>query len=343
MPGENPTSGQPVLVIGGAGYIGAHTCKALSTAGYKPVTFDNLSTGYEDFVKWGPLVKGDITDTAAIHQAIESHSIEAVIHFAAFAFIGESVSHPEKYYETNVAGSLSVLKAMRQTGVDKIVFSSTCAVYGQPERLPVTEREAPAPITPYGASKLMVEQIMRDFRAAYGLNFIALRYFNASGADLDAEIGELRDPETHIIPRAMMALQGYLDDFQVFGTDFPTPDGTAVRDYVHVADLADAHVLALASLLRGGESGIFNLGAGKGHSVKEVLDEIARHAGRPLAPPSGPRRQGDAALLFADASLAREALGWQPKHSDLATIVSSAWRWHQKAHPKRRSETGTDG
>jgi len=342
MPSKHLTPGQPVLVIGGAGYIGAHTCKALAAAGYKPVTFDNLSTGYEDFVKWGPLVKGEIADTAAIRQAIETHNIEAIIHFAALAFIGESVSHPQDYYETNVAGSLSVLKAMRQTGIDKIVFSSTCAVYGQPERIPVTEREAPASITPYGASKLMVEQIMRDFRSAYGLKFIALRYFNASGADPDAEIGELRDPETHIIPRAMMALQGYLDDFQVFGTDFPTPDGTAVRDYIHVTDLADAHVLALTSLLRGHEGGIFNLGAGRGYSVKQLLDEIARHTGRPLAPPSGPRRKGDAAFLFADASLAREVLGWQPKHSDLATIVSSAWRWHQKAHPKRRSGTGAD-
>lgn len=335
MPAQGAESSQSVLVIGGAGYVGAHTCKALAAAGYTPVTFDNLLTGHRDFVKWGPLIEGDIADANALDQAIRRHDIRAVLHFAAHAFIGESVFHPEKYYETNVAGSLSVLKAMRRTGIDKIVFSSTCAVYGQPERIPVTERETPIPITPYGASKLMVEQIMRDFRSAYGLNFIALRYFNASGADLDAEIGELRDPETHIIPRAMMALQGYLDDFQVFGTDFPTPDGTAVRDYIHVADLADAHVLALTSLLRGHEGGIFNLGAGRGYSVKEVLDEIARHAGRSLAPPSGPRRKGDAAFLFADASLAREALGWQPKHSDLATIVSSAWRWHQKAHPKR--------
>lgn len=335
MSAARTQSDRSVLVVGGAGYVGAHTCKALAAAGYVPVTFDNLSTGHRDFVKWGPLIEGEIADTGALRQAMRSHQISAVLHFAAHAYIGESVHEPRKYYENNVSGSLSLLRAMSQAGIDKIVFSSTCAVYGQPSHVPVTEHAHPAPITPYGTSKLMVEQIMNDFRSAYGLNFIALRYFNASGADLDAEIGELRDPETHIIPRAMMALQGHLDDFQVFGTDFPTPDGTAIRDYIHVADLADAHVLALGTLLRGQQGGVFNLGAGTGYSVKEILDEIARHTGHPLAPPSGPQRKGDAAALYADALLAKSELGWQPRHSDLETIISSAWRWHQKAHPKR--------
>lgn len=335
MPAQSLTSQQSILVVGGAGYIGAHTCKALGAAGYTPVTFDNLSTGHRDFVKWGPLVEGEIADTGALRQAMHDHDIRAVLHFAAHADIGESVGEPRKYYENNVSGSLSLLRAMSQAGLDKIVFSSTCAVYGQPSQIPVTERERPTPITPYGASKLMVEQIMSDFRSAYGLNFIALRYFNASGADPEAEIGELRDLETHLIPRAMMALQGHLDDFQVFGTDFPTADGTAIRDYIHVVDLAEAHVLALDALLRGHRGGVFNLGAGSGHSVKEVLNAIARHTGRPLAPPSGPQRKGDAAALFADALLAKAELGWQPTRSDLETIIRSAWRWHQKAHPKR--------
>jgi UDP-glucose 4-epimerase/UDP-arabinose 4-epimerase len=324
-----------VLVTGGAGYIGAHTCKALAAQGYMPVTFDNLSTGHRDFVKWGPLVIGEIIDADAVASALHRYDVSAVIHFAAHANIGESVSEPREYYENNVAGSLSLLRGMARAGVDKFIFSSTCAIYGQPEHVPVAESERPRPITPYGVSKLMVEQIATDFRSAYDLAFTALRYFNASGADPDCELGELRDPETHLIPRAMMALQGHIDDFQVFGTDFPTPDGTAVRDYIHVSDLADAHVLAVADLLDGGQGDVFNLGAGKGHSVKQVLDAIATETGLPLPAPSGPKREGDAASLFADATLARQRLGWRPKASDLSTIVGSAWRWHRKAHPKR--------
>ncbi|HEX7790833.1 MAG TPA: UDP-glucose 4-epimerase GalE [Afipia sp.] len=324
-----------ILVAGGAGYIGAHTCKALAASGYTPVTFDNLSTGHRDFVRWGPLVEGDITDVDAVTSALRQYAVDAVIHFAAHAYVGESVLHPQKYYENNVGGSLSLLSGLRACGVDKIVFSSTCAVYGQPENVPVSEREKVNPVSPYGTSKRMVEEILRDFRAAYGLNYTALRYFNASGADLDGELGELRDPETHIIPRAMMSLQGHLDDFQVFGSDFPTPDGTAVRDYIHVSDLADAHVLAVSDLLNGGEGGIFNLGTGTGYSVKQVLDAIAAETGLNLDAPRGPQREGDAASLFADATLAQQQLGWRPKRSDLPTIISSAWRWHQKAHPKR--------
>ena len=237
-----------VLVAGGAGYVGAHTCKSLARAGFLPVVLDNLSTGHREFVRWGPLVQADLRDTATVADTIRRHACVAVLHFAAFAYVGESVSDPAKYYDNNVAGTLSLLAGMRTAGCDALVFSSTCAVYGQPAQVPIVEVTPPDPINPYGASKLMVERILSDFRPAYGLRSVALRYFNACGADPDNEIGELRDPETHLIPRAMMALQGHIDDFAVFGTDFDTPDGTAIRDYVHVADLADAHVARAATI-----------------------------------------------------------------------------------------------
>jgi len=227
-----------VLVAGGAGYVGSHTCKALAQAGFFPVVLDNLSTGHQAFVRWGPLVRADLHDSEAVADTIRWHDCAAVLHFAAFAYVGESVSDPAKYYDNNVAGTLSLLNGMRAAGCDKLVFSSTCAIYGQPAQLPIREETPADPINPYGASKLMVERILADFRPAYGLRSTALRYFNACGADPDTEIGELRDPETHLIPRAMMALQGHIEDFAVFGTDFPTPDGTAVRDYIHVADAA---------------------------------------------------------------------------------------------------------
>jgi UDP-glucose-4-epimerase GalE len=324
-----------ILVVGGAGYIGAHTCKALKAAGYNAVSFDNLTTGHRNFVKWGPLVVGDILDTLALEQVLRDFSIDAVIHFAAHAYIGESVFHPQKYYINNVSGTLSLLQAMRNSGVDKIVFSSTCAVYGQPPQLPVLEGMPTIPITPYGHSKLMVEQILSDYRSAYSTKYVALRYFNASGADVDCELGELRDPETHLIPRAMMYLQGHLDSFEVFGTDYPTHDGTAIRDYVHVADLADAHVLATDHLLSSGEGGVFNLGSGAGYSVKQVLDAISRETRLSLPAPMGRRRKGDAAQLYADASLVAKTLGWRPRSSSLDEIVRTAWQWHKKAHPKQ--------
>ena len=237
-----------VLVAGGAGYVGAHTCKALARADFLPVVLDNLSTGHRDFVRWGPLVQADLHDTATIADTIRQHGCVAVLHFAAFALVGESVTDPAKYYDNNVTGTLSLLAGMRAAGCDALVFSSTCAIYGQPAQVPIVEDTRPDPINPYGASKLMVERILSDFRPAYGLRSIALRYFNACGADPDSEIGEMRDPETHLIPRAMMALQGHIADFAVFGSDFETPDGTPIRDYVHVADLADAHVAALRLL-----------------------------------------------------------------------------------------------
>lgn len=327
----------PVLVVGGAGYVGGHTCKALARAGYRPVVFDNLSTGHRDFVRWGPLVRGDIHDTAAVASAIGQHGCAAVLHFAALACVGESMASPAAYYDTNVAGTLSLLDGMRAAGCGTLVFSSTCAVYGQPEQMPIREATPRDPVNPYGASKLMVERILADYGAAYGLRSVALRYFNACGADEEGELGELRDPETHLIPRAMMALQGYLSDFAVFGADFPTPDGTAVRDYIHVADLAEAHVAALGLLLGGHAGGAFNLGTGRGLSVAEVLGAIERVTGERLPAATGARRPGDPATLVADPSLARTALGFEPRRSDLDTIVRTAWAWHRRAHPRRNA------
>ena len=326
-----------VLVTGGAGFVGAHTSKSLARAGFLPVALDNLSTGHRQFVRWGPLVQADLRDSVTVADTIRRHACVAVLHFAAFAYVGESVSDPAKYYDNNVAGTLSLLAGMRTAGCDALVFSSTCAVYGQPAQVPIVEDTPPDPINPYGASKLMVERILSDFRPAYGLRSVALRYFNACGADPDNEIGELRDPETHLIPRAMMALQGHIDDFAVFGMDFDTPDGTAIRDYVHVADLADAHVAALQQLLGGSPGGVFNLGTGRGYSVKEVLQAIEQEVGERLPGVMGPQRSGDPAVLIADPMRARTALGFEPAHSDLPTIVRTAWAWHRRAHPRRNS------
>lgn len=326
-----------VLVAGGAGYVGAHACKSLARAGFCPVVVDNLSTGHRDFVRWGPLVEVDLRETDAVAAAIHRHGCVAVLHFAASAYVGESVVDPAKYYENNVTGTLSLLRAMRTEGCGLLVFSSTCAVYGEPQQVPIDEEEPRTPINPYGASKLMVERILADFRPAYGLRSIVLRYFNACGADSEGELGELRDPETHLIPRAMMALQGHVPEFTVFGADFETPDGTAIRDYVHVSDLADAHVGALAKLLGGAPGGVFNLGTGRGYSVKEVLEAIESEAGERVPRASGPRRPGDPAVLVASAARARETLGFEPVRSDLTSIVRTAWAWHRRAHPRRNA------
>ena len=322
-----------ILVTGGAGYVGAHTCKALRRSGYTPVVFDNLSTGHRNFVRWGPLVQGDIRDHAAVLDAINYCKPKAVLHFAASACVGESVSDPRKYYDNNLAGSLSLLRAMLDADCRKLVFSSTCAVYGEPTELPIGETSPLNPVNPYGASKLMVERILADYARAYAFQSIALRYFNASGADPDGELGELRDPETKLIPRAMMAIQGHITDFAVFGTDYDTPDGTPIRDYIHVSDLADAHVLALRRLMAGGPGGAFNLGTGRGYSVKEVLDAIATETGVGLNATEAPRRQGDPAVLVADARRASTELGFAPSLSDLKSVVQTSWAWHKQAHP----------
>ena len=326
-----------ILVTGGAGYVGAHACKALARAGFTPVVFDNLSTGHRGFVRWGPLVEGDIRDCSTVLQAFRTYRPDAVLHFAACAYVGESVADPHKYYDNNVTGSLSLLKAMLEVGCRNIVFSSSCAIYGQPEELPIGETAPKNPLSPYGASKLMVERLLSDYGCAYGLASIALRYFNAAGADPDGEVGELRDPETHLIPRAMMAIQGLIEDFAVFGSDYDTPDGTAIRDYIHVSDLADAHVAAVSRLLAGGlgeRSGQFNLGTGRGYSVQQVLDAIAAVTGVSLRTIGG-RREGDPAILVADASRSHADLGFSPASSDLDTIIRTAWAWHSKAHPRK--------
>jgi UDP-glucose-4-epimerase GalE len=321
-----------VLVTGGAGYIGSHCCRALDRAGYHPVVYDNFSTGHRSFVT-AALVTGDLQDRARLTHAFAQHDIVAVMHFAASSLVGESVADPQKYYINNVAGTLSLLEAMREAGCNRLVFSSTGAVYGNADSKALPENYPCAPINPYGASKWMIERMLADYRRAYGLGSFCLRYFNASGADASGGIGELRDNETHLIPRAMMALQGHVADFAVFGDDYDTPDGTAIRDYIYVTDLAAAHVLALKLLMQGHGGGAYNLGTGVGLSVREILSSIAAETGREVPHLIKPRRAGDPAYLVADPTSARETLQFRPLHSDLATIIKTAWAWHQKAHP----------
>lgn len=321
-----------MLVTGGAGYIGAHTCKLLAQKGYAPIAFDNLSTGHESFVRWGPLIKGDIRDSASVARALAGSGAEAVIHFAANAEVGESVVNPAKYYDNNVAGTLSLLKGMAEAGVAQIVFSSTCSLYGAVGSKPLSEALAPAPVNPYARSKWMIEQILADYGAATGLRSICLRYFNACGADPEGEIGEWHEPETHLIPRAVLAILGKVPDFAVFGDDYDTPDGTAIRDYVHVTDLAAAHLAALERLRGGHGSGVYNLGSGTGYSVRQVLACIEQVSGKPVPMRMAPRRAGDPPALVADAGLARAELGFAPAHSDLETIIRTAWRWHSAHH-----------
>ena len=331
-------NGRPaILVTGGAGYIGSHCCRTLAAAGYHPVVFDNFSTGHRSFVK-GSLVAGDLMDKAALASAFGQHDIIAVMHFAAASLVGESVADPRKYYWNNVVGTLSLLDAMREAGCNRLVFSSTGAVYGNADSKALPETYTCAPINPYGASKWMIERILADYRSAYGLGSFCLRYFNASGADASGDIGELRENETHLIPRAMMALQGHIADFAVFGDDYDTPDGTAIRDYIHVTDLAAAHLLALQLLMQGHSGGALNLGTGTGFSVREILAAIAAETGREVPHVVKPRRPGDPTYLVANPAAARETLTFRPAHSDLATVIRTAWAWHQKAHPPKTSE-----
>jgi UDP-arabinose 4-epimerase len=318
-----------VLVTGGAGYIGSHACKALARAGYTPVAFDNLVFGHEWAVKWGPLEQGDLNDRARLDAVLEQYRPEAVMHFAAFAFVGESVTDPGKYYRNNVGGSLTLLEAMRDHGIGKLIFSSTCATYGTPQQLPIVETTPQNPINPYGMSKLMVEHMLADFGAAHGLKWVALRYFNASGADPEGGIGECHQPETHLIPLALRAAAGTGPALRLFGSDWPTRDGSCERDFVHVSDLAEAHVRALEGLLAGGPSGAFNLGTGAGHTVREVIAAVERAVGRPVPLETAPRRPGDPAVLVADPSRFQRAYDWSPRLSDLATIVETAWQWER--------------
>jgi UDP-arabinose 4-epimerase len=322
---------KPILVTGGAGYVGSHACKALASAGWRPVVYDNLSRGHAEAVRWGPLVEGDLHDRAALVEAIRTHGVAAVMHFAAFAYVAESVGDPELYYRNNVAGTLGLLAAMREAGVGTIVFSSTCAVYGAPDRVPISESTAKSPLNPYGDTKLAIERALHWYGEAYDLRYAALRYFNAAGADPDGEIGEDHHPETHLIPRVIRAAFGRGDPVEIYGTDYPTADGTAIRDYIHVTDLADAHVRALDYLDRGGDSIALNLGTGKGSSVREVIAAVERIAGRPVPRREAARRPGDPPELVADPALARDRLGWRARRSDLDTIVATALAWETQA------------
>jgi UDP-glucose-4-epimerase GalE len=317
-----------VLVTGGAGYIGSQTAKALATAGHEGVVLDNLVTGHREAVKWGPFVEGDLGDKDLLAKIFKEHRIEAVIHFAASLLVGESVTNPQKYFWNNVVNTLLLLDAMKAGGVKHIVFSSSAAVYGSPEKLPIPEDHPMRPVSPYGDSKLCMERAIRWYCVAYGLRGVALRYFNAAGADLEGELGEEHDPESHLIPLVVKAALGQRPDVEVYGTDYSTPDGTAIRDYIHVVDLADAHVRALEYLAGGGESTELNLGTGEGHSVREVVACVGKLCDGRVPAKDAPRRAGDPAVLVADPSKARQVLGWQPQHSDLDTIIQSAWKWH---------------
>lgn len=318
-----------VLVTGGAGYIGSHTCKALIEAGHRPVVYDNLVRGNRWAIRWGDWVQGDIADRDRVRNAIQSYRINTILHFAAFGYVGESVVNPTMYFENNAVKSFLLLQTALECAVQGVVFSSTCATYGNPTSLPIREDHRQVPVNPYGESKLFVERMLQAFGAAHKLPWIVLRYFNAAGADASGEIGECHDPETHLIPLALEAADDPDRPLYVFGSDFDTPDGTAIRDYIHVTDLADAHVVALDYLACGRESKAFNLGTGKGYSVAEVINQIRVSIGRAPNTVSVPRRAGDPAELVADASLARAELGWVARHSSLSNIVLTAWNWHR--------------
>ncbi len=324
-------SARAVLVTGGAGYIGSHAAKALHRAGYRVVVYDNLAAGHRGAVKFGDLVEGDIADVAAVRTALRRHEIFAVMHFAAFLDVGESVRDPFRYYRNNVGGALGVLEAMAAESVKHFVFSSTCATYGEPIETPITESHPQKPINSYGETKLAVERALPHFERAHGIDWVALRYFNASGADPDGEIGEDHSPEIHLIPRAIEAATGG-PGLQVFGDDYPTPDGTCLRDYIHVTDLADAHARALDAIVETHKSGAYNLGTGHPHSVREVIETVSRVTGKPVPWTLGPRRPGDPAVLYAAPQKARAELHWTPRFADIEAIVGTAWAWHRD-HP----------
>lgn len=328
-----------ILVVGGAGFIGSHACKALARAGHEPIVYDDLSTGHAHAVRWGPLEVGDIRDGARLESVMTRHRPDLVMHFAALAYVGVSMRDPASYYDINVGGTLNLLNCMKKKGLDKIVFSSTCATYGTPETLPIREDTPQNPINPYGFTKLAAERMLRDFEAAYGLRWMAMRYFNAAGCDPDGELGEEHDPETHAIPLALQAALGQGAAFTVFGDDYDTPDGSAVRDYVHVCDLADAHVRAAEHLLAGGRSAACNLATGNGTSVLELVAAVEAATGRSTPLARGPRREGDPAALYASADLAHELLGWRPRFVSIVDTVTTAARWLQRQPATRPSRS----
>jgi UDP-arabinose 4-epimerase len=320
-----------ILVTGGAGYIGSHACKALARSGYTPIAYDNLVYGHRESVRWGPLVEGDLADQALLADALSRFEVAAVMHFAAFAYVGESMTKPDLYFRNNVVNTLTLLDAMLAAKLRHIVFSSSCATYGTPARVPITEDTPQHPVNPYGESKLICERALHWYGEAFGMNYAALRYFNAAGADPDGEIGEAHDPETHLVPLVLATALGQRAQIDIYGTDYPTPDGSAVRDFIHVQDLAEAHVAALAHLLAGGGSLALNLGTGAGHSVREVIAAAERVTGRHIARREMPRRPGDPPVLVADVARARALLGWSARLSSLDGILGSAWAWHSRA------------
>lgn len=324
-------SGETILVVGGGGYIGSHTCLDLSNKGFVPVVYDNFSNGHREFVRWGPLEQGDIRDKARLDEVFERYRPAAVVHFAALIEVGQSVKDPIGFFENNVAGSLTLLAAAKAAGCRRLVFSSTCATYGEPEETPMRESHPQAPINPYGRSKLIVEDMLRELDRYEGFRSVMLRYFNAAGADPEGRIGERHDPETHAIPLAIDAALGRRDGFSVFGEDYDTRDGSCVRDFIHVMDLADAHSRAVQYLIDGGDSIALNLGTGQGTTVKELLATVRDISGCDFTVEQGPRRIGDAPALVADNAMAKAVLGWTPRH-DLNSIVQTAWNWHARSN-----------
>lgn len=325
------------MVTGGAGYIGSHACKLLRNIGYTPVTYDNLVYGHKEAVKWGPFERGNILDRNRLIEVFRQYEPSTVMHFAAFAYVGESVRDPGKYYNNNVTGSVNLLEAMRQSSCNNIIFSSTCATFGIPAFLPITEETPQYPINPYGRGKLMIEQILKDYDDAYGIKHVALRYFNAAGADIDGETGEDHTPETHLIPLVLEAALGKREHIEIFGTDYETIDGTAIRDYIHVTDLADAHVKALKIIESSNRSYQLNLGTGIGTSVRQIVSEVEAVCNVRLTTLQGPRRNGDPPVLIASSEKAQGLLNWKPKYSSLHKIVETAWKWHRKKHRKNQS------
>ncbi len=319
-----------ILIAGGAGYIGSHTNKLLNQRDYSTIAFDNLITGRREFVKWGEFFLGDLANKKQIRLCFEKFQIKAVMHFSAFSYVDESVAEPAKYYRNNVINTLNLLEVMKEFDVQYFIFSSSCSVYGIPEESPITENHSKKPISPYGRTKFMIEEILKDYDRAYGTKYINLRYFNAAGADPDGEIGECHNPETHLIPLAILASLGVKEDIEIFGTDYPTEDGTCIRDFIHVSDLADAHIRALEHLMTTKESDSINLGIEKGYSVREVIDTVRDVSGRNVKVKETKRRPGDPPRLISSNQRAKKVLGWKPRYIDLRAIVETAWNWHSK-------------
>ena len=328
-------TGEYILLTGGAGYIGSHINKLISKKGYDTLIFDNLVSGHREHVKWGSFVLGDLSDLHQLRLLFGNYNIKAVMHFAAFSYVGESIVSPEKYYLNNVINTLNLLAVMRQFNVDRFVFSSTCAVYGEPASIPIIEDHPRDPINPYGRSKFVIENALADYSGAYGLKYVSLRYFNAAGADHEGDIGEWHSPETHLIPLVLDVAKGVRQNIEVFGGDYDTDDGTCIRDYIHVSDLAAAHLLAMEYLLEGNKSDVFNLGNANGCSVRQIIRAAERITGKEIKHVIGSKRPGDPARLIGSAEKAKKILNWAPRHDDIDEIIETAWKWHKNIQEKK--------